>query len=109
MNRTEKDLTFDLNRFKENSALGIIRGATSDSVLGLLDACLSGGLQFIEFTLNSEGALSFIESGSKDFLNTLCIGAGTVVSGDLSDGIRFTNVRLSKKISRPSGVSSKTR
>ena len=71
---------FNLNRFKEASALGIIRGATPDSVEGVLEACVSGGLQFVEFTLNSEGALSFIETGSKKSADSLCIGAGTVLS-----------------------------
>ncbi len=80
MTRTGNGSNFDLNRFKKASALGIIRGATPSSVNGALEACVSGGLQFVEFTLNSEGALSFIEAGSKDFSDSLCIGAGTVLS-----------------------------
>ena len=86
MKRAVNDSIFDINRFKYLSVLGIIRGATSSCVHGVLDACLSGGLQFIEFTLNSDEALALIESGSKNFSDTLCIGAGTVVS--VPDAVR---------------------
>ena len=89
MNRTVNGSIFDLNRFKEASTLGIIRGASLNSVPDVLDACLSGGLQFIEFTLNSEESLLCIESASKLFSSELCVGAGTVVS--VSDATRAIN------------------
>ena len=89
MNRTVNGSIFDLNRFKEASTLGIIRGASLNSVPDVLDACLSGGLQFIEFTLNSEESLLCIESASKLFSSDLCVGAGTVVS--VSDATRAIN------------------
>jgi len=80
---------FDLSRFKEASILGIIRGASPGSVQGILDACISGGLKFVELTLNSERALPSIELASKEFSGRLCIGAGTVLS--LSDTIQAVN------------------
>lgn len=80
---------FDLSRFKEASILGIIRGASPGSVQGILDACISGGLKFVELTLNSERALPLIELASKEFSGGLCIGAGTVLS--LSDTIQAVN------------------
>ena len=80
---------FDLSCFKEASILGIIRGASPGSVQGILDACISGGLKFVELTLNSERALPSIELASKEFSGGLCIGAGTVLS--LSDTIQAVN------------------
>ena len=80
---------FDLSRFKEASILGIIRGASPGSVQGILDACISGGLKFVELTLNSKRALPSIELASKEFSGRLCIGAGTVLS--LSDTIQAVN------------------
>ncbi|KMP12551.1 2-dehydro-3-deoxyphosphogluconate aldolase [Candidatus Nitromaritima sp. SCGC AAA799-C22] len=74
------DPHFDLERFTDMPVLGIIRGATPESVHGVLQACVSAGLQFVEFTLNAEGVLAFIESGARDFSEDLCIGAGTVLS-----------------------------
>jgi 2-dehydro-3-deoxyphosphogluconate aldolase/(4S)-4-hydroxy-2-oxoglutarate aldolase len=71
---------FDLDHFKKYSALGIIRGASSNSIQGLLIACVLGGLKFVELTLNSRGALHLIELASNEFSDDICIGAGTVVS-----------------------------
>ena len=59
------------------------------SVSCVLDACLAGGLQFVEFTLNSKESLSCIEFASKEHSDTLCTGAGTVVS--VPDAIRAMN------------------
>ena len=55
MSLLENDSVFDLDRFKKASALGIIRGASSNSIQGLLTACVLGGLKFVELTLNSRG------------------------------------------------------
>ena len=89
MNVLGNESDFDLDRFKEVPILGIIRGASPSSVQAILDACISGGLKFVELTLNSERALSSIELASKDFSKGLCIGAGTVLS--LSDTIQAVN------------------
>ena len=89
MNRTTNDSNFNLGHFKDASALGIIRGASLNSVPDLMDACFSGGLQFIEFTLNSEESLLCIEAALKLFSSELCVGAGTVVS--VSDATRAIN------------------
>ncbi len=80
MNKFGEKPTFNLNRFKESPVLGIIRGAPKDSIQGVLDACVAGGLRFAELTLNTEKALSLIESASQQFAEDLCIGAGTVLS-----------------------------
>ena len=71
---------FDLVRFKKYAALGIIRGASLNSIQGLLTACVLGGLKFVELTLNSKGALPLIELASNEFADDICIGAGTVVT-----------------------------
>ena len=71
---------FDLVRFKKYSALGIIRGASLNSIQGLLTSCVLGGLKFVELTINSKGALPLIELASNEFSDDICIGAGTVVS-----------------------------
>ena len=87
MNDLVKKPTFNLSRLKESPVLGIIRGAPKDSIKGVLDACIAGGLRFVELTLNTENALSLIESASQQFSEDLCVGAGTVLS--------LTDVKLS--------------
>jgi 2-dehydro-3-deoxyphosphogluconate aldolase/(4S)-4-hydroxy-2-oxoglutarate aldolase len=76
----QKSQAFNLDRFKESPILGIIRGVSHDSIQGVLDACVSGGLKFVELTLNTKNAFSLIESASKQFSGKLCVGAGTVLS-----------------------------
>ena len=80
MKHLVKKLAFNLNQFQENPVLGIIRGATQDSVHGVLDSCVSGGLKYVELTLNTENALSLIDLASQQFSDELCVGAGTVLS-----------------------------
>ena len=80
MNDLVKKPTFNLRRLKESPVLGIIRGAPKDSIKGVMDACVAGGLRFVELTLNTENALSLIESASQQFSEDLCVGAGTVLS-----------------------------
>jgi len=73
-------LDFSLNRFQEVPVLGIIRGGSQDSIQGVLNSCVTAGLNFVELTLNTENALSLIELASKQFSDELCVGAGTVLS-----------------------------
>ena len=80
MNDLVKKTTFNLRQLKESPVLGIIRGAPKDSIKGVLNACVAGGLRFVELTLNTENALSLIESASQQFSEDLCVGAGTVLS-----------------------------
>ena len=80
MNDSGNKPVFNLDRFKETPVLGIIRGASHDSIKGVLEACISGGLKFVELTLNTENAFPLIESVSQQFSEEICVGAGTVLS-----------------------------
>ncbi len=83
------DSSFDLVQFDKQPVLGIIRGAPPDSAHGVMQACISAGLQYLEFTLNSKEALAFIEEGAREFPEALCVGAGTVLS--VADAERAVN------------------
>ena len=89
MNILVRKPTFNLSRFNESPVLGIIRGAPKDSIQAVLDACVTGGLRFVELTLNTENALSLIESASQQFSEDLCVGAGTILS--LTDAKQAVN------------------
>jgi len=89
LNNLVRKPTFNLSRFNESPVLGIIRGAPEDSIQGVLEACVTGGLRFVELTLNTEKAFSLIESASQQFSEDLCIGAGTVLS--LTDAKQAVN------------------
>jgi len=80
LNHLGNEPAFNLDRFKETPVLGIIRGASHASIQGVLEACVSGGLKFVELTLNTENAFPLIESDSQQFSEEICVGAGTVLS-----------------------------
>ncbi|HTY13977.1 MAG TPA: bifunctional 4-hydroxy-2-oxoglutarate aldolase/2-dehydro-3-deoxy-phosphogluconate aldolase [Candidatus Omnitrophota bacterium] len=56
--------------------LGIIRGATKENIVDVIEASIAGGITNIEITLNTPGALEQIALASKEFK----IGAGTVLN-----------------------------
>ena len=70
---------FDLTLFEKSPVLGIIRGVDEDSLPGVLEAAFSGGLRFLEITLNTIGAHLLIQKAVEQFPQ-FCIGAGTVLS-----------------------------
>ena len=72
---------FDLTLFEKEPVLGIIRGIEEDSLPGLLQATYTGGLRFLEITLNTPGALVLIKKAVELFPD-FCIGAGTVLSAE---------------------------
>ena len=72
---------FDLTLFEKKPVLGIIRGIEEDSLPDLLHAAYSGGLRFLEITLNTPGALLLIKKAVELF-PSICIGAGTALSAE---------------------------
>ncbi len=72
---------FDLTLFEKEPVLGIIRGVDGDSLYGVLKAAYSGGLRFMEITLNTPDAFYLIKKAVELFPD-FCIGAGTVLSDE---------------------------
>lgn len=87
-------LGFELSRFEEEPVLGIIRGVTRDSLQGVIEAAITGGLRYVEITLNTPDAPALIETVAKDYSQSLCVGAGTILSSQdaelaLASGAKF--------------------
>ena len=76
----ESGSSFDLKRFREEPVLGILRGVTEESLAGVLEAMIAGGLRFAEVTLNTPNAAALIAKASKRYSNSICLGAGTVTN-----------------------------
>ena len=72
---------FDLALFEKKPVLGILRGIDEGSLEGVLKAAFSGGLRFLEITLNTASAFSLIKKASEQFPD-FCVGAGTVLSAE---------------------------
>ena len=64
-------MVFDLSGFETKPVLGIIRGINEDSLKGVVEASLAGGLQFLEITLNTPNSFRLIKSIKSKFFNIL--------------------------------------
>ncbi|MHB1685641.1 MAG: bifunctional 4-hydroxy-2-oxoglutarate aldolase/2-dehydro-3-deoxy-phosphogluconate aldolase [Bacilli bacterium] len=76
----------DVERITENlkqaGVIAILRKLPAHSLEAAAKAVVEGGVQVIEITLDSEGALSAIESLRKQFGEAVLVGAGTVLTKD---------------------------
>ncbi len=72
--------SFDLTQFEQLPVLGIIRGIKENALEGVLNSALEAGLKHLEITLNTPNALDLISQAVDQFKNSICVGAGTVIS-----------------------------
>ncbi len=71
-------MKFDSALFKDEAVLAIVRGVPENRLEGVLDSARDAGVKFLEITLNTDHAIRLIQSASKRYEGSLCIGAGTV-------------------------------
>jgi 2-dehydro-3-deoxyphosphogluconate aldolase / (4S)-4-hydroxy-2-oxoglutarate aldolase len=72
-------MVFDLNRFELAPVIGILRGVKEESLQGVAEASIAGGLRFLEITLNTANSFHLIKKATEQFFD-LTVGAGTVLS-----------------------------
>ncbi|MDZ5711335.1 bifunctional 4-hydroxy-2-oxoglutarate aldolase/2-dehydro-3-deoxy-phosphogluconate aldolase [Jeotgalibacillus haloalkalitolerans] len=68
-----------LTSILDSKMVPIVRGQSPEDVLQIAKALYEGGVQVIEITLNSPGALKSIEYVSKELGDVMAVGAGTVL------------------------------
>lgn len=77
-------MTFDpevLERLHTAKVIPVVTVEDEAQAMGTANALRAGGLNLIEITLRTEGALAAIRS-VKDTYPDMCVGAGTVMNGD---------------------------
>jgi 2-dehydro-3-deoxyphosphogluconate aldolase / (4S)-4-hydroxy-2-oxoglutarate aldolase len=74
-------MIFDLHRFELAPVIGILRGVKEESLQGVAEATLAGGLRFLEITLNTPDAFHLIKKATDQY-SELTIGAGTVLTAE---------------------------
>jgi len=72
----------DVTKFKQKPIMGILRGIELEQIEPLIEAVISGGLETLEITMNTEGASQLIRTASKIAQKRLMLGAGTVLDMD---------------------------
>ncbi len=79
-----KNKTIDL--ILENKVIAIVRGVAKENILQTAEALINGGIKLIEVTFNQKDPENLVKTGelieliSKEFTDTVCVGAGTVMT-----------------------------
>lgn len=71
---------FAQEEIKRTGVIGIIRVQTPGNLIKIAEALYAGGLTCVEITMNTPGALRFLES-ARERLPNVVLGAGTVLDG----------------------------
>jgi len=77
MNKTEK-----LNLIHETGVIAIMRANSSEQLIAAADAIKKGGVQVIEVTMTTPGALDVIKEATQRFGQEVLFGAGTVLDAE---------------------------
>lgn len=68
-----------LQRIEKVGIVAVVRAENSEKAKQIALACMEGGIDSIEITFTVPGAQNVIESLTKEFGDTLLVGAGTVL------------------------------
>jgi 2-dehydro-3-deoxyphosphogluconate aldolase / (4S)-4-hydroxy-2-oxoglutarate aldolase len=74
-----------IDHILQNKIVAIVRGIEPSDVIKIAHALLAGGVNTMEVTLNSSGALSVIIQLTKEMKNKMLIGAGTVLNATMAN------------------------
>ena len=74
-----------IDHILQNKIVAIVRGIEPSDVIKIAHALLAGGVNTMEVTLNSSGALSVITQLIKEMKNKMLIGAGTVLNATMAN------------------------
>lgn len=66
-------------RILRTGVIAIVRLDSAESLRRVADAVLEGGIDIIEFTMTTPGALDILESATAEFGDRVILGAGTVL------------------------------
>ncbi len=68
-----------LNLIRQTGVIAIIRAQSSDQLIAAADAIRAGGVNVVEVTMTTPGALEVIAAASKRYGQALLFGAGSVL------------------------------
>lgn len=68
-----------LSRIEETGIIGIIRGASADVVIEVVDALHRGGVDVVEITADTDGVTDLLADVTASFGDEVTLGAGTVL------------------------------
>jgi 2-dehydro-3-deoxyphosphogluconate aldolase / (4S)-4-hydroxy-2-oxoglutarate aldolase len=71
-----------LNRLLSSKVVAIVRLDSADEILNVAKALKAGGIDVIEFTMTTPGALEMVAEASSQFGDEVLLGAGTVLDAE---------------------------
>lgn len=72
----------NLNHLLRSRIVAIVRLDSAGEILGLGNALKAGGIDVIEFTMTTPGALQMIAEATREFNDDVLLGAGTVLDSE---------------------------
>jgi 2-dehydro-3-deoxyphosphogluconate aldolase/(4S)-4-hydroxy-2-oxoglutarate aldolase len=83
-----------LQHVLNHKIIAIIRGASPDDMLPIVNALYEGGIRTVEVTINSPKALKVIEQLSDELGDKMLVGAGTVLDQETARAALLAGARL---------------
>src|ERR1041384_7720750 len=73
-----------LNRIRDIGVIPVVRAASADEAIQVVEAIKAGGVSLLEITMTVPGAVQVIEQLAKRFRDEAMVGAGTVLDPEIA-------------------------
>jgi 2-dehydro-3-deoxyphosphogluconate aldolase/(4S)-4-hydroxy-2-oxoglutarate aldolase len=83
-----------VDRIRDSGIIAIMRASSSDQLMAAAEAVLAGGVNAIEVTLTTPGALSVVEQAVKTFGDAVLFGVGTVLDSESARAAIFAGAQF---------------
>ncbi len=80
MNKTDV-----IKQIRDIGVIPVVRAATADEAMRVVDAIREGGISVLEITMTVPGAIKVIEEVTNRFGNDAVVGAGTVLDPEIAE------------------------
>jgi len=83
-----------LGRILRTGILPVVRAASGDEALGVIDAIRAGGIDLVELTMTVPGAVDVIRELARRYGEEVVIGAGTVLDAETARACLLAGARF---------------
>src|SRR6516165_6165904 len=83
-----------LQRIFETGIVPVVRAASGDEALAVVDAIRSGGIDVIELTMTVPGAVEVIRELARRYGDDVLLGAGTVLDAETARACMLAGARF---------------
>ncbi|WP_141433562.1 bifunctional 4-hydroxy-2-oxoglutarate aldolase/2-dehydro-3-deoxy-phosphogluconate aldolase [Bacillus sp. 03113] len=84
----------DIEEIRQRSVIAILRGASLQSIIPIVNALQEGGVSAIEITMEAPKALAVLEKITEYFADDVFVGAGTVLDPETARAAILSGARF---------------